>query len=107
MLATSVEYIHHRPINHIPPVNTKLFLLQIVAEKEPEPEKKIARLAIGVEGGFNPDVANKKYEYEEQNSVVILPGFDVLAWPNPDLPEIVGRSTFIENFVYNHNIGMN
>ena len=34
---------------------------------------KVSRLAIGVEGGF--DVDTKKYEYEEQNSIVLLPGF--------------------------------
>lgn len=54
-----------------------------------EPEKKIARLAIGVEGGFNPDANKKRYEYEEHNSVVILPAFDTIPLPNPELPEIV------------------
>lgn len=54
-----------------------------------EPEKKIARLAIGVEGGFNPDANKKRYEYEEHNSVVILPAFTTIPLPNPELPEIV------------------
>ena len=54
-----------------------------------EPEKKIARLAIGMEGGFNPDANKKRYEYEETNSVVILPQFEVIEFPNVDLPEIV------------------
>lgn len=54
-----------------------------------EPEKKIARLAIGVEGGFNPDANKKRYEYEEHNSVVVLPDFDVIPLPNTDLPELV------------------
>ncbi|KAK7065667.1 ubiquitin-specific protease ubp14, partial [Halocaridina rubra] len=57
-------------------------------EKEMEPEKKIARLAIGMEGGFNPDANKKKYEYEETKAVVILPNFDVIPLPNGDLPEI-------------------
>ena len=54
-----------------------------------EPEKKIARLAIGVEGGFNPDANKKRYEYEEHNSVVVLPSFSMISLPNPELPEIV------------------
>lgn len=61
-------------------------------EKELEPEKKIARLAIGMEGGFNPDVNKRKYEYEETNSIVILPEFDVILLPNDELPEIVRQS---------------
>ncbi|XP_071530213.1 ubiquitin carboxyl-terminal hydrolase 5 isoform X2 [Panulirus ornatus] len=65
---------------------------ELPPEKEMEPEKKIARLAIGVEGGFNPDANKKRYEYEEHNSLVILPDFDVIPLPNPDLPEIVQQS---------------
>lgn len=69
-----------------------LFLhFQLPPEKEPEPDKKIARLAIGVEGGFNPDANKKKFEYEDTNSVVILPAFDVIPLPNPDLPELVSH----------------
>lgn len=37
------------------------------------PAEKVSRLAIGVEGGF--DVDTKKYEYEDDNHVVLLPGF--------------------------------
>ncbi|KAM7310848.1 ubiquitin carboxyl-terminal hydrolase 5 isoform X2 [Ixodes scapularis] len=44
------------------------------------------RLAIGLEGGF--DVAEgKKYEYEYHNALTILPHFDVIPLPNPELPE--------------------
>lgn len=72
------------------------FSLQLPPEKEMEPEKKIARLAIGVEGGFNPDANKKRYEFEEHNSVVVLPGFDVIPLPNPDLPEIVCAALYIQ-----------
>ncbi|MPC16386.1 Ubiquitin carboxyl-terminal hydrolase 5 [Portunus trituberculatus] len=65
---------------------------ELPPEKEMEPEKKIARLAIGVEGGFNPDANKKRYEYEEHNSVVILPAFTTIPLPNPELPEIVQQS---------------
>ena len=34
---------------------------------------KVSRLAIGVEGGFQLDT--KKYEYEDKNTIVLLPGF--------------------------------
>ena len=34
---------------------------------------QVSRLAIGVEGGF--DLDTKKFEYEDRNSVVLLPGF--------------------------------
>lgn len=49
-------------------------------------------MAIGVEGGFNPDANKKKFEYEDTNSVVILPAFDVIPLPNPDLPELVSHT---------------
>lgn len=70
-------------------LSNKIWSFQLPPEKEMEPEKKIARLAIGVEGGFNPDANKKRYEYEEFNSVVVLPNFDVIPLPNPDLPELV------------------
>jgi len=37
------------------------------------PAEKVSRLAIGVEGGFDSD--SKKYEYEDDNHIVLLPGF--------------------------------
>lgn len=64
--------------------------LQIPSEKQGDgPEKKITRLAIGVEGGFDPDAGKKKFEYEETQSIVVLPMFTTLAWPNPELPAFV------------------
>ncbi|VEN49930.1 unnamed protein product, partial [Callosobruchus maculatus] len=53
------------------------------------PDKKITRLAIGVEGGFDPDVGKKKYEYEDIYNIVLLPDFVTLPWPNEELPDIV------------------
>ena len=35
--------------------------------------EKVSRLAIGVEGGFNPDV--KKYDYTPCHSIVLVPEF--------------------------------
>lgn len=53
------------------------------------PEKKIKRLAIGVEGGFDPDAGKRKFEYEEHYSVVILPGHNSIPYPNDAIPEQV------------------
>ena len=55
---------------------------------ELEPEKKITRLAIGVEGGFQVD-GTPKYEVQEKNSIAIFPGPTVIELPHPDLPLLV------------------
>ncbi|XP_037294469.1 ubiquitin carboxyl-terminal hydrolase 5-like [Manduca sexta] len=56
------------------------------------PEKKITRLAIGVEGGFSPDCGKPKFTYTDHYNVVVLPGFHTYAWPNANLPEVVNKS---------------
>lgn len=63
--------------------------MKVPADKDCEPDKKIARLAIGVDGGFNPDAGAKKYEYTITLAVVVLPDFDVIPYPNDDLPQLV------------------
>lgn len=54
-------------------------------------DKKVTRLAIGIEGGFDA-AAGKKYEYEEFHSIVILPEFAQIPLPCLDLPEVVQLS---------------
>ncbi|RDD44181.1 Ubiquitin carboxyl-terminal hydrolase 5 [Trichoplax sp. H2] len=54
-------------------------------EIESPPKKKPIRLAIGVEGGF--DINVKQVDYEEINSIVLLPEFTVISLPNNNLPE--------------------
>ncbi|XP_045773142.1 ubiquitin carboxyl-terminal hydrolase 5 isoform X2 [Maniola jurtina] len=75
--------------------------LHILREKipipEPEqtgdgPEKKITRLAIGVEGGFDPDCGKPKFTYTDHYNVVVLPGFHTFPWPNDALPDVVKKS---------------
>lgn len=44
-------------------------------------------LLLGLEGGF--DVTGKKYEYDDVNSIALLPEFRVISLPCPDLPESV------------------
>ncbi|CAH1179098.1 unnamed protein product [Phaedon cochleariae] len=56
------------------------------------PEKKITRLAIGVEGGFDPELGKKKFEYEDFYNIVVLPSFATIPWPNTELPELVKQS---------------
>ena len=57
-------------------------------EEEP-PQKKPTRLAIGVEGGFEGGVVEKA-EYEDHTSIVILPEYQTIPLPSPDLPQKVG-----------------
>ncbi|KAL4716665.1 hypothetical protein ACJJTC_004784 [Scirpophaga incertulas] len=56
------------------------------------PEKKITRLAIGVEGGFDPDCGKPKFTYTDHYAVIVLPGFQSFPWPNPSFPEIIKKS---------------
>lgn len=41
---------------------------------------------VGVEGGFDVDAGRKKYDYEDVNSIVILPEFSVINLPDDSLP---------------------
>lgn len=56
------------------------------------PEKKITRLAIGVEGGFNPNEGKRKYDYKNHLNIVVFPDAVKIPYPNIDLPLLV--STF-------------
>jgi len=58
--------------------------------KEPPNKKGPTRLAIGTEDGFSADA--KDFQVEELTSLVILPDWDEVDLPNPDLPEIVQMS---------------
>ncbi|KAK6618457.1 hypothetical protein RUM43_013650 [Polyplax serrata] len=53
------------------------------------PDKKITRLAIGLEGGFDVDVAKKKYTYTDNYSIVILPKYETISIRDPNLPDVV------------------
>lgn len=64
--------------------------LQIPVEQQGDgPEKKITRLAIGVDGGFDPDAGRKKFDIKDTQQIVILPEFVTIPWPNDNLPEKV------------------
>lgn len=65
---------------------------QVKSGDEAGPERKITRLAIGLEGGYN-DANNKKYEYKDHYSVVVAPDIETkIPYPNNDLPLIVTQS---------------
>ena len=53
------------------------------AKKDEVPEK-VSRMAIGVPGGFNPD--EKKFDFVEENAVVLMPGFKSFPLDDPDIP---------------------
>ncbi|XP_013417871.1 ubiquitin carboxyl-terminal hydrolase 5 [Lingula anatina] len=59
------------------------------SDEEPE-KKKPTKLAIGVEGGFAVD--EKKYDFEEHNSVVVLPDWTKIPLPNTEIPDMVSLS---------------
>lgn len=52
-------------------------------------ERKITRLAIGVDGGFDPDAQNKKFKTIEKYSIVLLPSFDSIPFETSELPQKV------------------
>lgn len=56
------------------------------------PEKKITRLAIGVEGGFDPNENKRKYEYKDHLNIVVFPEAVKMPYPNIDLPLLVSTS---------------
>ncbi|ALC43107.1 CG12082 [Drosophila busckii] len=51
------------------------------------PERKITRLAIGVDGGCNETDMAKKYTIKDTYSIVVAPQLDKkMPYPNPELP---------------------
>lgn len=67
------------------------------------PEKKITRLAIGVEGGFDPNESKKKYEYKDHLNVIVFPNAVKIAYPSIDLPLQVSmhRCVYIIHAIHN------
>lgn len=84
---------YHRKTGNGVFLNIKREKHEIPAEQQSEgPDKKITRLAIGVEGGFYPDLNKKNYEYTDTYSIVVLPSFHSFPYPNEELPELVKAS---------------
>ncbi|EDW93854.1 ubiquitin carboxyl-terminal hydrolase 5 [Drosophila yakuba] len=81
----------NRVFLHIQRVKTPKEGADTEAECDPEseagPERKITRLAIGVEGGYNESDMAKKYEIKDTYSIVVAPQLDKkLPYPDPELP---------------------
>ena len=91
-LATFFGFGHDHVNEHVKKTGNKVFLhlhkiknLIPQEKSELEPEKKITRLAIGMEGGFQIENGSK-YEFKEENSIAIFPGPAVFPLPIEDLP---------------------
>lgn len=53
---------------------------------------KPKRLAIGLEGGFDPDAPSREFRVENSYSVFIMPQRIHIQYPNPELPELILQS---------------
>lgn len=74
------EKRNHHVFLHIKRVKT-----EIPSEPITEgPEKKITRLAIGVEGGYDPEAGKRKFKYTETYNIVVIPTFTRLPYPSTD-----------------------
>lgn len=60
-------------------------------ESEGAPEKKITRLAIGLEGGLQ-DNTSKKFNYEDTYNIVVFPSHTSIPFPSDGLPQIITDS---------------
>jgi ubiquitin carboxyl-terminal hydrolase 5/13 len=63
-----------------------------VKETEAEPEKKVTKMAIGVEGGFDVNGSigrGWKVETEDHYQLAVFPGPKVVPYPHPDTPEML------------------
>lgn len=49
-------------------------------------------MAIGVDGGFDPDSGKKRYEFNVSYSIVVLPEYQIIPYPNENLPLQVSNS---------------
>lgn len=72
-------YLHHKRLKY-------------KIDKPESTETKPKRLAIGLEGGFDPDASDKDYRFEDTFSILIMPSRQSVALPNPELPELILQS---------------
>lgn len=72
-------YLHHKRLRY-------------KIDKPESSESKPKRLAIGLEGGFDPDAISKDSRIEDSYSIIIMPQRVQIALPNPELPELVLQS---------------
>uniref|UniRef100_A0A6G1S8C6 Ubiquitin carboxyl-terminal hydrolase n=1 Tax=Aceria tosichella TaxID=561515 RepID=A0A6G1S8C6_9ACAR len=73
-------YLHHKRLRYK------------INKPESSEAVKPKRLAIGLEGGFDPDAASKDYRTEDTYAILIKPDQKTIPYPNPDLPELLLQS---------------
>lgn len=69
--------------------------IPLTNEIQNEPEKKITRLAIGVEGGFDPNENKRKFQIKDHLNVVVFPEVVEIPYPSIDLPLQVEINLFL------------
>lgn len=57
-----------------------------------QPEPKITRLAIGLDGGFKTKDDQTECEFENAYSIVVFPEKERISYPNNDIPMIIQQS---------------
>lgn len=90
--AVSDEFVEYYFARYGHPVFLHHKRLKYKLNKPECSESKPKRLAIGLEGGFDPDASSKDFRVEDTYSIVIMPDWVQIALPNPDLPELVLQS---------------
>lgn len=84
--------LHHRKTGNCVFLHRRI-VKQPIEDQEQEPHpKKITKLAIGLEGGFNPNGEDAKYHTTETNTLVVYPSFKQIALDSPDLPDNVAAA---------------
>lgn len=81
---------HHEKYRHTVYLHHKRFRYKI--DKPESSETKPKRLAIGLEGGFDPDASEKDTRVEDVYSILIMPLREQITLPNVDLPLLVQES---------------
>lgn len=84
-----IDYYHDR-YGHAVYLHHKRLRYKI--NKPESSESKPKRLAIGLEGGFDPEASGKDFHIEDSYSIIIMPQRILIPLPNPDLPELALQS---------------
>lgn len=79
-------FLHIRRLKHDKPDDVNIEAGSGAPAADDGPEKKITRLAIGVEGGFDADAGKDKYTYEDIFQIVLFPNNATYSFPNAQLP---------------------
>lgn len=84
--ADFIDYYYER-YKHTVYLHHKRFRYKI--DKPESSETKPKRLAIGLEGGFDPDASDKDTRIEDVHSIFLMPQKEHIALPNCELPDLL------------------